>query len=256
MTLYGWRGVLALAVVAYHLGVLPFGWLAVDVFFLLSGYALTARYHGDYCLNIGSYVRARVRRLLGWYAVAVAVMLPISSAVHAGYWHYVAASIFLVNTWVVPFVPSDQAKIWALGMLPVAWSLSVEVALYAAFPWLRGGVLRGRSRRMICRVLTGCAVVYAGIHWALPVLGGWLPWDGVAWWSRPWLLWWLYFPPMRLPEFIAGCCVAQLWRTDAGRRGVNRWLGDASYPLYLLHLPVMYWTALVFSGGRAWWRVA
>ena len=38
--LTGLRGILALAVLLFHLGCLPYGWLAVDGFFLLSGIVL------------------------------------------------------------------------------------------------------------------------------------------------------------------------------------------------------------------------
>jgi len=44
--LTGLRGILALTVLAYHLGYAPGGWLAVDGFFLLSGIVLTHVYGG------------------------------------------------------------------------------------------------------------------------------------------------------------------------------------------------------------------
>ena len=70
----GLRGVAALAVVMHHVGIAPAGHFAVMVFFVISGYCITAsaesfRTSGQ---GIAAFLRRRVRRIYPPYLVAVA----------------------------------------------------------------------------------------------------------------------------------------------------------------------------------------
>ena len=62
----GVRAVAISAVIAYHLGYLPGGWIGVDVFFVLSGYLITTILlsHGGPGGRLAGFWGARARRLL------------------------------------------------------------------------------------------------------------------------------------------------------------------------------------------------
>ena len=75
-TLDGMRGVAALLVAAFHFGQLgrqfvPGGYLAVDLFFALSGFVIAANYAGKIAAGMGwrAFARARFIRLYPIYAI-------------------------------------------------------------------------------------------------------------------------------------------------------------------------------------------
>lgn len=140
--LTGIRTLLALSIVLFHftpshLGLLyPFvdnGYVFVGVFFLISGYILTYNYADrGAAFNKRNFWVARFARLYPIYLFALIIsvkMLEDEWAVrsHADFWKGVVLTPFLLQGW-----SPDLATFWNT----VAWTLSCEVMLYAAFPWL------------------------------------------------------------------------------------------------------------------------
>ncbi len=141
--LHGLRGVMALWVVSFHVSPSPigpvkvaaYGYLAVDVFFLLSGFVLIHA-HGAEFRRLG-WPAARRFLLLRWWRTyplyAVSLVLSVAAYVALrsalpGAWDFLASAA-LLERWAVP----------GMNMNGPAWSLGVEWLGYLAFPavaWL------------------------------------------------------------------------------------------------------------------------
>lgn len=150
VVLDAFRGVAAVIVVVYHLGlssgnqVFPHGYLAVDFFFLLSGFVLTHAYQHrlDQGWGIGSFLKTRMARLYPLYFAGMMLTLLLFFA------HLLAHSpqaenprryleLFALG---VLFVPSPMAVAgffpFIFPLNPPAWSLFYEIvvnAFHAAF---------------------------------------------------------------------------------------------------------------------------
>jgi len=140
--LTGIRTLLALAIVLFHftpphLGLLyPFvdhGYVFVGVFFLISGYILTYNYADrGAALNKRDFWVARISRLYPVYLLVLVVSIPMlfeewASRPHAEFLQGIILTPFLLQGW-----SPTLATFWNT----VAWTLSCEVVLYIAFPWL------------------------------------------------------------------------------------------------------------------------
>lgn len=158
--LTGIRTLLAFSIVLFHftpphLGLLyPFvdsGYVFVGVFFLISGYILTYNYADRaQTLNKRNFWVARFARLYPIYLLALLVsvkMLEDEWAVrsHADFWKGVVLTPLLLQGW-----SPDLATFWNT----VAWTLSCEVMLYAAFPWLIRIPWPKTTGRLIALLLT------------------------------------------------------------------------------------------------------
>jgi peptidoglycan/LPS O-acetylase OafA/YrhL len=124
--------------------VLNFGWIGVDLFFVLSGYLIGGQLFAaivrERDLSLGAFYARRFLRTLPNYYVVLAIYGVLSFAVGSGPlpgWKY---SVFLQNFGVPPmFTPS--------------WSLCVEEQFYLLFPiivvlmmqrpWLGAGIFPG-----------------------------------------------------------------------------------------------------------------
>src|SRR6185437_17018282 len=140
--LTGIRTLLALSIVLFHytpshLGPLyPFvdnGYIFVGVFFLISGYILTYNYADrGAAFNKRNFWVARFARLYPIYLLALVVSIKMLEdewqvRSHAEFWKGVILTPVLLQGW-----SPDLATFWNT----VAWTLSCEVMLYIAFPWL------------------------------------------------------------------------------------------------------------------------
>jgi peptidoglycan/LPS O-acetylase OafA/YrhL len=140
--LTGIRTLLAIFIILFHftpphLGLLyPIinnGYVFVGVFFLISGYVLTY----NYADRAGTLVKrefwlARASRL---YPVYLLVLL-ISVRMLQEEWHARSHMEFWQGIILTPFVLQGWSPSLATFWNTVAWTLSSEVVLYAAFPWL------------------------------------------------------------------------------------------------------------------------
>jgi peptidoglycan/LPS O-acetylase OafA/YrhL len=140
--LTGIRTLLAFNIVLFHftpphLGLLrPFvenGFVFVNVFFLISGYILTYNYSDrGASLDKREFWLARFSRL---YPVYLLVLI-ISMKMVQLEWHARPAGQFWAGMILTPLLLQGLSPTLATFWNTVAWTLSSELVLYAAFPWL------------------------------------------------------------------------------------------------------------------------
>jgi peptidoglycan/LPS O-acetylase OafA/YrhL len=231
--LTGLRAPLAYWVAAYHFMPLPEqsplwallgpGHLAVDVFFVLSGYVLTQRYAAVELREASQrrqFWLRRVARLYPLYLVSLALGIAaawphnLPTLMSAAGQLRTALQLLLLNAWapLAMFSPN-----WA------AWSLSVEALFYLLFPALLLA-LRSQSARALWLVF----VLACACCWIAPTVYTLLDPDGLG---RPlvrsdqvlWSYYLKFFPVQRVPEFVAGICCALLARRLAPEACRRRW---------------------------------
>src|ERR1700722_9059757 len=140
--LTGIRTLLALAIILFHftpphLGILfPFvdnAYVFVGVFFLISGYVLTYNYADRAATLVKrEFWLARFSRLYPVYLL----VLVLSFRMLQDEWHARSHFEFWQGIILTPFVLQGWSPSVATFWNTVAWTLSCEVILYAAFPFL------------------------------------------------------------------------------------------------------------------------
>lgn len=157
--LTGLRGIAALYVVGYHFlqgrpGGTPLntlvqhGYLAVDLFFVLSGFVL-ATVHGRDTFDAAGYLGFLQKRFARVYPLYAAVTIAtVLLAVTQGLGTFSTGRL-LVNAALM--------QSWGIGatIVPPAWSLSAEVGAYLLFPLLCATLLSGTWRQAV--LLAGAA---------------------------------------------------------------------------------------------------
>lgn len=163
----GLRAVAVVPVVLYHggFGVLPGGFLGVDVFFVISGYLITSIILGDLAagrFSLGRFYERRVRRIFpalflvmaccipaAWYALAPNDLEDFSKSV-------VAVTLFSSN---ILFWRQSGYFDTAAELKPLlhTWSLAVEEQYYVVFPLLLAA-LRRFGRTALLAMLTALAL--------------------------------------------------------------------------------------------------
>jgi peptidoglycan/LPS O-acetylase OafA/YrhL len=176
----GLRGVCALSVLLlhtsdmFHKGPLAqHGFLAVDMFFILSGFVIALNYETALRqgLPLAAFLRARGRRLLPVYWLGVAFSLPIflwiMTASHAS----PAATWLLVSLETVLMLPAFGAPGigFSPAMINVTWSLFVEWIVNTIYA---GWLFRRRTRTLLLIVAAGWAAMaiagyFTGLGWCV-----------------------------------------------------------------------------------------
>lgn len=310
----GLRGVAAMLVVWYHVfegfqfagnkPVIDFinhGYLAVDFFFMLSGFVIGYAYDDRWgkSLTMGGFFRRRLIRLhpmvmLGALIGAISFLLTGMERWDGTHSTLLFTLIALVYSWLmIPALPGMQRDVRGNGeMFPLngpCWSLFFEYIgniLYAliihrlstrAMAWLTA---------LLCCTLTWFAVTNQsgygsiGVGWTLDttnLLGGTLrmlcpftigmlmsrvfkPIKNVrgAFWAYSLILIGIFHvpfvdggSPMSLNGIFEAVCIIGVFpiivwlgasgtTTDNTSRRICRFLGDISFPLYIIHYPLMY----------------
>ena len=310
----GLRGVAALLVVWYHVfegfqfagnkPVIDFinhGYLAVDFFFILSGFVVGYAYDNRWgkTLTLGGFFRRRLIRLqpmvcMGALIGAASFLLSGMErwdGTHATLWLTFLA--FVCGCLMLPALPGMPREVRGNGeMFPLngpCWSLFfvyvgnivyalfirrlstrllavLSFALCCALAWFavtdqsgygsigvgwtvdRTNILGG-SLRMLCPFTMGLLLsrIFKPIHYA----------RGAFWTSAALLLIIFHVPYIHSDGalslngiFEAACIIAVfplvVWyaasgkTTDIASTRICRFLGDISYPLYIVHYPLMY----------------
>jgi len=286
------RGVAALAVVAFHFHpgtspLLAHGYLAVDLFFALSGFVIAHAY-GRQLMNgepVGRFMLRRLIRLYPLYlfATLIGAVLILDDRLPGGspaqsfhHWLFGLAA----NLLFLPAQPNNAGEASQLfpALVP-AWSLFWE--LLANFVYgLVAARLGGRS--LVAILLVGFALLAAtGAHYGTLEAGA----EWRSFWGGGGRVVWSFFagvalqrlyvhmPPARTASgwLLAAILIAALAQPQIGwgydvlivvlmpmliwfgaRPGsvspVGHWLGYVSYALYVVHVPLMHLLTRVMSG--------
>ena len=144
-SLDGLRAVSVMAVVLYHADVswMPGGFLGVEVFFVVSGFLITAllideRHHSG-AISLRQFWIRRARRLLpALYlllaVVSVASMLVYRDAAGRMGGDVLAALVYVSNWWQIFLNESYFAQAGRPPLLQHLWSLAIEEQFYLVFP--------------------------------------------------------------------------------------------------------------------------
>ncbi len=214
----GVRGIAILLVLLTHLGAilrdtwigqyLDFGWIGVDLFFVLSGFLITRILLGT-ASGPNYYRRFYIRRGLRiWpvYYVYVGVMLLLMRVLES-YPHTFPVSTVSPIWFFLLFIQNlNPASLFCFrdSLFSVTWSLCIEEHFYLVWPaWVRK-----LSRRALLALL-----------WAVIALSPLLR-LAASWWLRrasysEWYQTITRFTPFHLDAISAGCILGLLW---AGRQ--------------------------------------
>ena len=198
----GLRAVAVLGVVLYHLGVGGFGFVGVDVFFVISGYLITAlllREHADRgSIDLMAFYARRVRRILPAAMVLIIATVALSTLLAPPIeWGVtcdsaVASALYVGNIFLLKvssgyFMPQTQE----LPLLHL-WSLSVEEQFYLLWPATLLAILRWRPRWLLPALAVAGALSFVGSEWILR------HWTDLAYFMMPTRIW----------ELAAGAMIA------------------------------------------------
>jgi len=171
----GLRGIAVILVALYHAqcGFLPGGYIGVDVFFVISGYLITAIILTDLenkRFTFARFYERRARRLLpalyfyGASAAATAWFVLSPPAMKEFGRHLMGANSFSANIiyWLDASYFATKAE-----HLPLihTWSLAVEEQFYLAFPALLISAFRFGSKPALFSVLIAAALSLAAAHY-------------------------------------------------------------------------------------------
>lgn len=162
----GLRAIAVGAVVVYHAfpSVLPGGFVGVDVFFVISGYLITALLVRERArtgrIDFPAFYARRARRLLpALVAMLLGVMLLL--LVFMGRHESLVSDAATSSLWSLAFAANVHFQSGVGGYFDAAaearpmlhlWSLAVEEQFYLVYPWLLAGLLawfpRAPARRL------------------------------------------------------------------------------------------------------------
>lgn len=291
----GLRGIAALMVLAHHLELILLGqplffghgYLAVDFFFLLSGFVVAhvfePKLHDG--MGISAFLQERAERL--YPMMALGVIAGCGAAAIGALTVSQPAARLVLQLIGLPFPVAAGA---AFAFNPVQWSLFVEFVVNIVHVTL---LVRWRMRALAALVLLSAAALVAnawwfgslGLGWTLPSLAGGLL-RGVFGYSAGVLLYRLHLaghlPAWRVSPIVLAVILPALlllaglpmltWRwyvdpmivllagplllvvsinsrMNSSSRQVSAWIGGLSYPLYAVQDPLLY--SLRHAAGRA-----
>jgi len=212
----GLRAIAVLAVIAFHFNehLLPSGFLGVDVFFVISGFVITAslarHQESDWRPFLLGFYARRVKRLMPLLILCVLMTMVVGALVISprsdefeATWRTGIAALFGMGNITLQAQQSDYfAPAASLNPFTHTWSLGVEEQFYLLFPILvfASGLSRhrpGSGRRL-------------GLVLALLSLASLLGWFALNGRDAGWAY---YFFPVRFWELAAGALAFLGWRT-------------------------------------------
>jgi Predicted acyltransferases len=273
-SLDGLRGLAAILVIATHYGYVQDGWIALEFFFVLSGFLITANLLADMDRALGEYlVRFYWRRVLRTFPAYFGFLL-ICAAVYfcvrlpqgflgvlpslGTYWYN-----FKLLFGLFGFGRDESSSVFEFGHL---WSMSVEEQFYLVWPFLVF-VLRGANLR---RVIIAIVVLVPLLRLAT---FGYLHLKGVG--DYPTSLIFYFATPFHLDAFSVGAAIACFRLTELELKPrwvfvgggcvlllglVNMWIGQNlymrpgvsfGYPIYLMQNRQFLWAYSVIDALSA-----
>ncbi len=147
----GLRAYAVIAVILFHLGYLPYGYLGVDVFFVISGYLITSIIYAEIKadkFSVWNFYKRRIRRILPLLFFISTVALTIGFFLMLPFdLEDLAESVFATNISANNInMLISSSDYWAVENeykpLMHTWSLGVEEQFYLIYPLLLLGVQR------------------------------------------------------------------------------------------------------------------
>ena len=177
----------------------------VSFFFVLSGFVLTHAYAGRE-IPLAAFYRARFARIAPLHVVCLLGLLavvPLPVALGQSLDAAAAAAAFALKLSMLDaWVPLRAVQ---SSWNSVSWSISVEMAFYAAFPFLSMAMARRPLSTLAGAVAVSLGVLAAGVVAGLPTF---VP-DGSA---VTLVQLGSFFPPARGFEFVLGMATCLVWR--------------------------------------------
>jgi peptidoglycan/LPS O-acetylase OafA/YrhL len=219
----GLRAIAVMAVLLYHadLSFIPGGFLGVEVFFVISGYLITALLLAEWrqkgTINLKDFWLRRARRLLPALYVLLVVTLAFAVVFLpgevAGLRADVIAAVGYVTNWFLIF--GHESYFEAVGrpsLLQHLWSLAVEEQFYLIWPIALAvglGTARRRHRLVLTVALVGAAA--SAVAMAMLYAPGVDP-------SRIY-----YGTDTRATGLLCGAALAFLWAPGDKYRSTDKW---------------------------------
>ena len=261
------RGIAALTVLVFHAAPRFRGYLAVDLFFLLSGFVLMHAYGQMNTTRQAylSFLKCRLARIYPVHLLILIVLLPMLNVQPAFSWGGLVSSLMLLQS------PWQYSMCWN----GASWSISAEWHAYLLFPFL-AATYRTKSSDALFLTLAVCATVVSLTDYVLgsgnitnsPLvlvrclpefiagmvlyrlreegsLPEWISSDIALWAAAATIIGLEVF---KAPDGAIICFLALVLITSASNRGhvvqlLNRqplkYLGNISYSLYMVQFPCL-----------------
>lgn len=287
MMLEAWANTLPAPV----LRVIHGGYLAVQTFFVLSGFVLARTYAQAKWdrRSLGRFFTARFARIYPVYFVSLIILSPfIIEMMLAPVWTPAQRATLLTNYLLVL---QGWTGSLGVGWNTPAWSLSCEFFFYLWFPVLfvalRNARWRAISVAMVFAILLPIVLDHSGVPWSwkpiyqfgdfvagiaaariFALIGGRRGWKKRGYWlyvPAVILGGWLIIHPTAvngtgadLNTFLRPLNAAMLVGFALSGGWIAKWLsgrivdflGKASYSMYVLHVPILWWTGRYFVHGK------
>ena len=197
----GLRALSCLAVMLYHAGYLPGGFLGVDIFFTLSGFLITSllveELRATGTVDLRAFWRRRIFRIVPLFATVSVTWFVWGWAAHsrAGDETIVGAlaGLLFVTNWLLSTHPLT------VGALGAGWSVAAEEQFYVLWPLILTALaLVLRTERRVAAAAGAAALLLAAHRYAMAPHVPWARvWHGVE---------------TQADTLLVGCAVALGWR--------------------------------------------
>lgn len=213
------RGIAILLVLGLHYGPVGFGWIGVQIFFVLSGFLITGILLREREKNLGEYVRRfYIRRALRIFPLYYGFLIVATICYFATnypktieqYWPYLYSYTFNIRQ-LFGITKIDEIQHDPFFHL---WSLSVEEQFYLVWPWLVF-VLPLRWFRLAL----GAIIIFT------PLLR-WIIHDGLfsAGYDREFVRVFIYyFTPCQVDSFACGALLAAFPKPSLRETRIGFW---------------------------------
>lgn len=187
------RGIAILLVLGLHYGLFGFGWIGVQLFFVLSGYLITQILINERGKTLKDYAKCfyirRALRIFPIYYVFISAALVCYfvlgyPSVMAKYWPYLYSYTFNL---AYPFIAVDLSgagpaiaagasfdpflEIWQQDPMSHMWSLSIEEQFYLIWPWVVYALALPKLRSLLVALIIGAPLLRASIGELGPLAG-------------------------------------------------------------------------------------